>query len=308
MKLRCSLDNSIVLPDGRKLAYADIGHQDDFPVIYFHGFPGSRVEAGFSRYLCPEVGVRVMSVERPGYGQSCFYRNRKILDWPQDVCCLADSLGLDRFSVLGVSSGGVYALACAATIPQRLLSVGIAGTPVSEPSARSKMGWATRAGFTMSRQHSVLGELIMGHLFRYLANRQTGLFLHVLAQGAPLADRIAIKDPLFRESVVASLREAYRAGHRGPFYDLHLVSREWGFSLGDIRMPVHLWHGQEDRVIPVAMGRYIADRLTSCMGFFLEGEGHFSVTVNYMEQALRVLKSAAATESDGGAVVDVAGG
>lgn len=293
MKTPCSLNNSITLPDGRTLSYADIGHKDDYPVIYFHGFPGSRLEAKFSRHICPQVGARVISVERPGYGNSCFYRNRKLSEWPQDVLVLADRLGIERFSILGVSSGGVYALACAAAIPDRLLSVGAACTPASvqATSVRKEMDWATRTGFNMSSQHSLLGEMIMGRLFRYLINRQTGLFLHFIAQGAPLSDRIAIRDPLFREAVVESLREAYRSGHKGPFYDLHLVSREWDFSLGDIHMPVHLWHGEDDSVVPVAMGRYIADQLLRCRTFFLEGEGHFSITVNYMEHALQTLKA-----------------
>lgn len=287
----CALHQSITLPDGRVLAYADIGHATDFPVFYFHGFPGSRVEAGFSRHIAPEVGARVISVERPGYGKSSFHSDRNISDWPGDVVALADALGIDKFAILGVSTGGVYALACALQIPERLLNVGIACTPapVDAIAIRREMDWLSRMGFHLAHDHSVLGELILGRFLGLMVKYQTGLFLNLISLSAAAADRDALKDPLFRDSVLASLREAYRAGHRGPFYDLHLVSRKWDFDLGHIKLPVHLWHGKADTVVPVAMGQYLFEQLADCQTYLLEGEGHFSLTVNYMEHALRTL-------------------
>ena len=287
----CSLHQTIPLPDGRVLAYADIGHASDFPVFYFHGFPGSRVEAGFSRYVAPAVGARVISVERPGYGQSSFQMQRNISDWPRDVIALADALGIEKFSILGVSTGGVYALACASQIPERLLNVGIACTPapVDAVAIRREMDWLSRMGFYLAYEHSILGEFILGRLLGLLVKYQTELFLKLISLGAAVADRHALKDLLFRDSVSASLREAYRTGHKGPFYDLHLVSRKWDFELQQVQLPVHLWHGKADTVVPVAMGQYLAEQLNDCQSYLLEHEGHFSITVNYMEQALRTL-------------------
>lgn len=79
------------LPDGRQLGYSDTGNPHDPPVFYFHGFPGSRLEASF---LTIE-GARLIGVDRPGYGLSSPMRGRKLADFPQDIAALADHLGIE---------------------------------------------------------------------------------------------------------------------------------------------------------------------------------------------------------------------
>ena len=83
-------------------------------VFYFHGWPGSRCEPRLLHSVCAELQLRLVAPDRPGLGLSDFQRGRKLLDWPKDVCELADRFGVFRFTVLGVSGGGPYALACAA--------------------------------------------------------------------------------------------------------------------------------------------------------------------------------------------------
>lgn len=292
MSSPCSLHEFITLADGRILSFADIGHNSDFPVIYFHGFPGSRLEAAFSRGIVAQNGVRVIAVERPGYGASTFKAIRALSDWPADVIELADALGLNKFSVLGVSSGGVYALACAAHIRDRLHQVGIACTPAPPEGVLSipEMTIMAKLGFKLAHRHSWLSKLTLGRLFRFILRYQTAGFLKVLASQAPQADRIALQQQSFYNAVLASLQEAYRGGYRGPLYDLHLVSRDWDFKLEHIQQPIHLWHGSGDTVVPIAMGEHIASRLQQCNQYWKTDEGHFSLTVNYMEEALQVLK------------------
>ena len=90
----------IVLKDGRSLAYAEYGDPNGRPAFYFHGWPSSRIEAALGDRLGRERGVRLISPDRPGLGLSDFQIGRKLEDWPKDVCELADSLGLDRKSVV----------------------------------------------------------------------------------------------------------------------------------------------------------------------------------------------------------------
>lgn len=85
------------------------------------------------------------------------------------------------------------------------------------------------------------------------------------------------------------MSEAYRQGWFGPYYDLTQVASDWGFSLADITIPVHLWHGEEDKTVPLSMGRHLARRIPECRARFLPGEGHFSMTRHYMEEAVQVL-------------------
>ncbi len=105
----------------------DISKAGGFPIFFFHGTPGSHVdwELFYVEDASCRLGVRLIAVDRPGMGLSDFQAGRKFLDWPVDVAALADHLALERFSVLGYSSGGAYALACALKIPDRLAKVGV---------------------------------------------------------------------------------------------------------------------------------------------------------------------------------------
>jgi len=114
----------VKLPDGRKLAYAEFGRPEGHPVLYFHGSPSSRLEPLlYGDDVFHQFGLRIIAPDRPGMGQSDFQPRRGFSDWPKDVLVLADTLGLERFSVLGNSGGCGYAAACAARIPERLHAV-----------------------------------------------------------------------------------------------------------------------------------------------------------------------------------------
>ena len=119
------LDRQIRLDDGRVLGVAEFGVADGAPLFYFHGFPGSRVEATLAEPAARELGLRVIAIDRPGFGRSDYLARRTIGDWPDDVAAVAERLGLERFAVVGVSGGGPYAAACAARLAPRLTAVGI---------------------------------------------------------------------------------------------------------------------------------------------------------------------------------------
>jgi pimeloyl-ACP methyl ester carboxylesterase len=114
------------LPDGRRLGYDEHGERDGYPIFYFHGTPSARVEWAFfgTEELTQTLNLRVIAVDRPGMGLSDFQPNRRVTDWPADVCALADHLHLERFGVVGYSGGVPYAAVCAARLPDRLTAVG----------------------------------------------------------------------------------------------------------------------------------------------------------------------------------------
>ena len=117
----------IKLQDGRMLGYAEYGSPGGIPVFYFHGFPSSRLDWQLINddNLLSELNVRVIAPDRPGYGLSDYQRSRKMVDWPEDVIELANSLNIDSFAVLGISGGGPYAASCAFVIQDRLVKTGI---------------------------------------------------------------------------------------------------------------------------------------------------------------------------------------
>ncbi len=113
-------NNILILPDGRRLGYAEYGDPEGWPLMFFHGTPGSRVMARFAAPKAREMGVRLIAPERPGFGLSDFKPQRQLLDWAEDVRELAEVLNLERFAVAGVSGGGPYVAACAWKMPARL--------------------------------------------------------------------------------------------------------------------------------------------------------------------------------------------
>jgi pimeloyl-ACP methyl ester carboxylesterase len=146
--------NNIILSDGRKLGFAEFGETQGEPVFYFHGFPGSRLEAKLAETMAKDSRVRFIGIDRPGFGLSDFKPKRAIVDWPNDVTELADSLGIDQFFILGVSGGGPYAAACAHQIPDRLISVGIVCGmgPVDVPRIMDQMVGIYRQGLRLARR------------------------------------------------------------------------------------------------------------------------------------------------------------
>ena len=124
--MRGTNDVSMVqLRDGRSLAWAEYGDPSGKPVLYFHGFPGSRIEPALGADDLARTEARLIAIDRPGFGGSTFQPGRRLLDWPNDVASFADSLALDRFACMGVSGGGPYVLACALRLGERLTRAAI---------------------------------------------------------------------------------------------------------------------------------------------------------------------------------------
>lgn len=131
--------DTIDLDDGRTLAYCEFGDPTGSPVFVFHGGVGSRGFGLLFDDTASDLGVRIIAADRPGYGRSDPQPDRTLLDWPDDVSVLGDALGLDAFSVLGVSGGGPWAAACAAAIPDRLTAVGLVSA-MGPPAAPRSIG------------------------------------------------------------------------------------------------------------------------------------------------------------------------
>jgi pimeloyl-ACP methyl ester carboxylesterase len=131
--------------------------------MYFHGWPGARVEGRLGDDAARVSGVRLIAIDRPGMGLSTFQPSRGFVDWPDDVVEVAATLGLDRFAVLGISGGGPYAAACAWKLADRLTSAGIVSSlaPFDVPGAIASMGRRNRLTFQLVQHLSVLRRIVM---------------------------------------------------------------------------------------------------------------------------------------------------
>jgi pimeloyl-ACP methyl ester carboxylesterase len=278
------------LPDGRSLCYAEFGDPGGVPVFYFHGFPGSRLEAQLVHPVAAQGGARVLAVDRPGFGRSEFLAGRTFAGWPRDVDALADALGLEAFSVLGVSGGAPYALACARFLGERLHAVGVASGmgPVTGRDRLEGMLRLNRLGLRLGRRAGWLSPLIFATIAPVFRTMPGRVVAHLAARAAP-PDREFFENPRCRTVFREALREAFRRGSRGPAHEALLYCRPWDFRLEDIGVQVHLWHGERDRIVPPALGRNVAKALPDCRACFHSGDGHFSVPIRRAEEILSVL-------------------
>ncbi|HEV8191986.1 MAG TPA: alpha/beta fold hydrolase, partial [Ktedonobacterales bacterium] len=137
-------DQTLQLPDGRTLGFAEHGSPEGNVLVYCQGYPGSRLEAAALSAHAAEAHVRVLSLDRPGFGRSSFHEGRSLLDWPHDLVAVTEHLGIDRFAVMGASGGAPYALACAQQIPARLLSCGLVSAIAPLTLGTTGMNWQNR--------------------------------------------------------------------------------------------------------------------------------------------------------------------
>lgn len=256
------LEHRVETPDGRTLAVAEWGDPDGVPVIMVHGTPGSRIGWSLDMTLDSRHGIRRLTFDRPGFGESTRRAGRRIVDVVSDVVPIADALGVDRFVIAGGSGGGPHALACAALLPDRVLrcapKVSIA------PSDAEGLDWF--AGMTE------------GNLMAYRAAREGEAAVRALCERWAKetlekisAEQVKTLPEEFHlpESDLAQLEKhklaqaahtltALAPGVDGWVDDILALAGPWGFDLGDIRVPVRLEYGRDDSLVPAAHGDWLA--------------------------------------------------
>jgi pimeloyl-ACP methyl ester carboxylesterase len=283
------LGQTLPLRDGRRLGYAEYGKSDGKPGFYFHGHPGSRLEPQFADEVAADAGLRVIALDRPGYGLSDFLPNRTILDWPRDVEDVASTLGLSAFSVIGSSGGGPYALACAHALPDRITGVGLISAvgPYDAPGVTEGMRRRNRIGFQLGARFPPLARLLMWSMARQM-HRDPERTLDAIADAMSSTDAERAAQPEVRRILAADVQEAFRQGSRGAALDVVLLGRPWGFRLDEITPPVLLWQGELDVLVPAAMGRHLAAEIPNCHATFFAEEGHLFF-VEHISEIVRAL-------------------
>lgn len=281
------------LSDGRQLAYAQYGQPNGLPVMYCHGFPSSRLEAALFDAVARACGAWLIAADRPGYGLSDFKHDRRIAGWSDDVRELGDHLGIDRFALLGISGGAPYAVACASRMPDRITRLGIVCGlySLAEPDATAGMAMVARWIVSFMR--------IVPAMARAGYARMLGPFLRIfprtvlalLNADATEADRKVLAVARLREMYIAAFREAFRQGGRGAAWDLYLYTRSLEVEPEAVSPATWVWHGEEDRTVPISHGRRYARMIPDCRAIFLPDEGHFSLPAGHARAIIQTLVS-----------------
>lgn len=273
----------LVPSGGHRLAVDETGDPAGYPVFLMHGMPGSRVGPRPRSIVLHRLGIRLISYDRPGYGQSTRMRGRTVFDAGADVAAIADYLGLKSFSVVGRSGGGPHALAAAAYNPERVERVALLVS--AAPSDAEGLDWFEgmvesnhEAYSAADRQVAAKSELTdheaaaqeVGALIESLQARASEVsadpesMIATLGPDLSSSDRRVIGNTGLRTLLTDTYTEAVRGEQSGGWVDDAIALRTgWGFKLNQVTCRVLLWHGMNDRFVPVTHSEWLADQLRS---------------------------------------------
>jgi len=282
------VDITIAATDGRTIGVADLGDPDGVPVIWAHGGPGSRLEALHLVPVATDAGLRIIGIDRPGYGVSTVQPGRTIAGWRHDAIAVADHLGVAQFVTVGVSTGGAYALALAALEPDRVLGVVACG-------AMTDMRFAP-ARATMSGPHV--------HAVWDAADRDAALAASIDAYGengeklldgglnpvlAP-SDLATFQDPEWMRAAMTGFPAMFANGPLGYTDDRRADGPGWrDFDVSSIRCPVVVLHGRRDLMVDIVHAQHTASIVPGAQLDVHDELGHFSIEQGIVPAVLRVL-------------------
>lgn len=264
------------LPDGRMLGYAEYGIEDGAPVMLMHASGSSRLERHPDETIAERLGVRLIVPDRPGGGLSDINSKLTLLNWTRDVSFLADHLKIDTFSIIGNSLGAPFALACASRLEKRVkrlvIVAGIA--PFSHIKELEGMYAPNRLMFFLARYARILIEPILKFTLQKITLEA---YRKDQWKNLPPVDKALVYDSTIKDLIMESTMENLRRNNHNMFDEIFLAASPWGFDLSDINVPVELWQGELDRIVPPLMARKMASELPNCRLHYLPGAGHYLI-------------------------------
>jgi len=276
----------LTLNDGRRLAYDIYGDPNGTPAMYFHGCPSSRLEGAFWHEHALAHGVCLVTPDRPGCGLSDPQKGRTVLGFVDDVEQLANHLGWDTFGVIGMSGGMPTVAACGYRIPERITF------------AVDCAGWIHLAEVGQYAEDMAPGDRIFGtialkapfvlwlpfRLMRFVlyTTGENG-FRRFFKSWASPADRAEMGDDDFVKKVMELTHESFRQGTSGPVQDALLCFRDWGFRLEDIKVPVHVFQGEDDLMVAPSFSRYAATTIPQATLTLYPNRGHYGLLRHHVD-------------------------
>lgn len=287
-------DLTIRLSDGRTLGLTETGCREGPAIFHFHGHGSSRLEVLLLAQTAARLGVRLIGFDRPGIGCSSAKRASRITDWPDDVQEAADQLGIQRFAVEGYSAGGVYALACAYKIPHRLIACGlISSTVPSFMIAKAGPRWMRTTWWLGMRFPWLFWPLIrlaLGARGSTQASIEAWIFRVSPWLGEP--DQRLLATHEIRTACAEALAEGLRQGRKANVREALADFQPWDFIVERIAFKkILMWHGEKDRIMPVAPARLLAQTLPHCIASFYPNEGHISLMANHAQDILSAIRA-----------------
>ncbi|KAL9413057.1 hypothetical protein AB3S75_041682 [Citrus x aurantiifolia] len=309
----------ILLPDGRYIAYREEGVAADrarYSIIVPHNFLSSRLAGipGLKASLLEEFGIRLLTYDLPGFGESDPHPSRNLESSALDMFFFASSVGVnDKFWVLGYSSGGLHAWAALKYIPDRLAGAAMFAPMVNPYDSMMTKGemygiwekWTRKRKFMYFLARRFPRSLVYFYRRTFLSGKH-GKIDKWLSLSLGKRDRALIEDPIYEEFWQRDVEESVRQGNAKPFLEEAVLQvSNWGFRLADLKLqkkqqgkgivsllksflsrgqdeytgflgPIHIWQGMDDRVVPPSMTDFVHRVLPGAAMHKLPYEGHFT--------------------------------
>lgn len=265
------------LQDGRRLGFAQFGDAEGKPVIVFHDLWGNRNMRHPDDAILARLGIRLIGVDRPGYGMSTRNSGRSLMDVVDDVMLLSKALKLDRFAVLGFSAGGPYALACAYRFPQIATRCALVAPFPPMDHARGFRALHPVYGrlFQMAGGNETLFRLLMRGFIWFDGQRGADQYIRELGGLLSPADQQVLSNINIFNSRREIWEEIRSSGSDDLADEIVALTKPWGFRLQSIGVPVDIWWGEADAFCAPGVGERMAGMIPNAQ-FRLEPQaGHF---------------------------------
>jgi pimeloyl-ACP methyl ester carboxylesterase len=271
---------TMTTPDGRLLEYLVAGPADGDALLFHTGTPNPAADFTGVTGAATALGLRTICYGRPGYGRSSERPGRSVADAIDDVTALLDELDVRQFLAFGWSGGGPHALACAALLPARCRAAAALASiaPYSAPGIDFMAGMDEMnveefgAAIAGADALDALLQPLLGHFQQVTAES----IVEGLGTLLPDVDKAALSG-VFADDMAVALRRATENGVAGWRDDDLAFVRDWGFEVADIAVPVAIWQGGQDRMVPFAHGEWLAAEIPTAEAHLFDDQGHLSL-------------------------------
>jgi pimeloyl-ACP methyl ester carboxylesterase len=278
-------ERDIITRDGRTVRIAEYGDAAGTPVLTHNGTPNSRLVFEPFAEQAGRDGVRLISYDRPGYGESTRHEGRTVGDCAADVADIAAALGIDRLGVWGISGGGPHAIACAALLPELVPAVGV----LAATAPWGADGLDYFAGMGELNVEDIKLELSDPAAARAKCEQDR---LEMLSQTAAemMEGMRSLLSPVDAAEMSGELGQYFvdctdsglRHSSDGWWDDNVALISAWGFDLGDIRTPVLLLQGGQDQFVPFGHGEWLAGAIPGVEARLTEEDGHLTLVARHL--------------------------
>jgi len=282
-------DQQITLADDRKLGFAEFGNSKGYPIIYCHGSQSSRLEMHYDLSFASTNNLRIITIDRPGHGLSDFNAKGSILQFGNDVKQVIDHLGIERFSVAGMSAGAPFALGISYLFPSKIYKTAIiSGFAPFKQESKKHLSKQVKVMLNVAKSFPVLLKILLSLQAKQIQknpNKALVGFLKIMS--AP--DQEILKNPSVMGIIEDMFKEAFRNGSKGVAYEIsNILVKDWGFELDAIQVPVTFWHGEKDNNVPYEWATLMANKIPKAtLKKFTEGH---LIIFNHAREIFQELK------------------